>query len=84
MAALPPADITNGLKAVAIAPSAVEVKPIKGGVQVTTPKAATIAVYTLDGSLYTTCKAQPGTTTLQLPAATYIVEGRKITIRNEE
>ncbi len=53
----------------------------QGAIVVKAEKAATVRVYNITGSLVASVNAQPGTTTVNLPAGIYVANGTKLIVR---
>ncbi len=53
----------------------------QGAIVVKAEKAATVRVYNITGALVASVNAQPGTTTVNLPAGIYVANGTKLIVR---
>ncbi len=76
-----PVKTTTAIETVSNDVQATKIYGTQGAIVVNAEKAATVRVYNITGALVASVDAQPGTTTVNLPAGIYIANGTKLIVR---
>lgn len=76
-----PVKTTTAIETIDDDTQAANIYGTQGAIVINAEKAATVRVYNITGALVASVNAQPGTTTVNLPAGIYIANGTKLIVR---
>lgn len=76
-----PVKTTTAIETIDDDTQAANIYGTQGAIVINAEKAATVLVYNITGALVASVNAQPGTTTVNLPAGIYIANGTKLIVR---